>query len=65
MSWLHLNVAMTIGKYPLMYLLMIQHCGMTLKSTLTTITKVVDWGKTKWHIIPKGVRVNVLKQGYE
>ncbi len=65
MGWLHLNVAVTIGEYPLMYLLPIQHCGMILKSTLTTITKVVDWGKAKQHTILEGICAKFLKQDFE
>jgi hypothetical protein len=53
MSSLHLNVAMTTREYPLMYSLLIQCYGMILKLAITTITKVVDWGKAKWHIILK------------
>ncbi len=62
MSCLFLNVATTIGKYPLMYSLLIQHCGMILKLALTTITEVVDWGKAKQHTILEGVHVDFLKQ---
>jgi hypothetical protein len=65
MGWLHLNVVGTTRKYPLMYSLPIRHCGMILKSTLTTFTKVVDWGKAKRHIIIEGVYVNFLKQNFE
>jgi hypothetical protein len=53
MSRLHLNVVTTTREYPLMYLLPIQCYGMILKLTLTTIIEVVDWGKAKWHTIPK------------
>jgi hypothetical protein len=65
MGWLHLNVVATTIKYPLMYLLLIRHCGMIMKLTLTTFTKVVDWEKAKWHTIIEGVYANFLKQDFE
>ncbi len=65
MSWLHLNVAPTIGNYPLMYLLPIWCYGMILKLTLTTFNKMVDWGKTKWHNISKYLYANFLKHDFE
>jgi hypothetical protein len=41
-----------LESYPLMYSLLIRCCGMILKLALIIITKVVDWGKEKWHTIP-------------
>jgi hypothetical protein len=38
---------------------------MILKLVLTIIIEVVDWGKTKWHTIPKNVHVDFLKQDFE
>jgi hypothetical protein len=34
-------------------------------SELTIVTKVVDWGKGKWHTTPKGMCANLLKQDFE
>jgi hypothetical protein len=47
------------------YLLPIWHCGMILKLTLTIIIKMVDWGKTKQHNIPKYMCEDFLKQDFE
>jgi hypothetical protein len=38
---------------------------MILKLALTIVTKVVDWGKAKWHTIPKDIYVDFLKQDFE
>ncbi len=48
-----------------MYLLPIPCYRMILKLALTIVTKVVDWGKTKWHIFPKGAHGDFLKQDFE
>jgi hypothetical protein len=60
-----MNVVATTKKYPLMYSLLIWRCEMILKLALTIITKVVDWGKVKWHTILEVVLADFLKQDFE